>query len=280
MHMGFKKYFSNGTDRKADNYPMVKRNRRWILASALMLAMFGAGVVQSHASAKAATINAPRTETTTKAAEYTKAPRQGRSRGIAIFQNLDKTKTVATQKTNLTNALEKGNLNITGGAYYGLLKNGDGTYSGGLQFNYSGSGSNKFDFANLVIRVPEPLRGLFKKINESGRWTKYFNGNGSINNGPLGMMWTYTNEDFSYDGTNLILNVGDASLEYGSKTTTAFLNFNLGQAVTDFEEEIPDTTDYYLFKMALVDPESPINWDLIGDYAGSDELGTNHIMYR
>ena len=43
MYMGFKKYFSNGTDRKADNYPMVKRNRRWVLASALMLAMFGAG---------------------------------------------------------------------------------------------------------------------------------------------------------------------------------------------------------------------------------------------
>ena len=131
----------------------------------------------------------------------------------------------------------------------------------------------------MVIRVPEPLRGLFKKISESGHWTKYFNGNGSINNGPLDMLWTYKNEDFSYDGTNLILNVGDASLEYGSKTTTAFLNFNLGQAVTDFEEEIPDTTDYYLFKMALVDPENPIDWDLIGDYAGSAGLGTNHIMY-
>ena len=93
MYKGFKKYFSNG-----------------------------AGGVQSHASAKAATVNAPRTETTTKAAEYTKAPRQGLSRGSANSQNLDKTKTVATQKANLTSALEKGNLNITGGAYYGLDK--------------------------------------------------------------------------------------------------------------------------------------------------------------
>ena len=236
--------------------------------------------MQSHASAKAATINAPRTETTTKAAEYTKAPRQGLTWGTANPKKLDKAKISPAQKVNLANALEKGNLNITGGAYYGLVKNGDGTYSGGLQFNYSGSGSSNYGAPNLVIQIPEPLRGLFEKINENGSWTKYFNGNGVFNTGPLAMIWTNKNEDFSYDGTNLILNVGDASLEYGSKTTTAFLNFNLGQAVTDFEEEIPDTTDYYLFKMALVDPESPINWDLIGDYAGSDELGTNHIMYR
>lgn len=134
MYKGFKKYFSNG-----------------------------AGGVQSHASAKAATVNAPRTETTTKAAEYTKAPRQGLSRGSANSQNLDKTKTVATQKANLTSALEKGNLNITGGAYYGLDKNGDGTYSGGLQFNYSGSSTVKFEDSNLIIQIPEPLRSLFKK---------------------------------------------------------------------------------------------------------------------
>ncbi|WP_426423032.1 hypothetical protein [Pediococcus acidilactici] len=279
MYMGFKKYFSNGTDRKADNYPMVKRNRRWILASALMLAMFGAGVVQSHASAKAATINAPRTENTVKVTGSVNAQRYDLSRR-ANNKTLIK-KTSPTQKNNLANpALEKGNLNITGGAYYGLVKNGDGTYSGGLQFNYSGSGSSNYGAPNLVIQIPEPLRGLFEKINESGSWTKYFNGNGVFNTGPLAMIWTNKNEDFSYDGTNLILKTANASSLYGNKRTTAFLNFNLGQAVNDFEEEIPDTTDYYLFKMALVDPESPINWALIGDYAGSDELGTNHIMYR
>lgn len=279
MYMGFKKYFSNGTDRKADNYPMVKRNRRWILASALMLAMFGAGVVQSHASAKAATINAPRTENTVKVTGSVNAQRYDLSQR-ANNKTLIK-KTSPTQKNNLANpALEKGNLNITGGAYYGLVKNGDGTYSGGLQFNYSGSGSSNYGAPNLVIQIPEPLRGLFEKINESGSWTKYFNGNGVFNTGPLAMIWTNKNEDFSYDGTNLILKTANASSLYGNKRTTAFLNFNLGQAVNDFEEEIPDTTDYYLFKMALVDPESPINWALIGDYAGSDELGTNHIMYR
>ena len=279
MYMGFKKYFSNGPDRKADNYPMVKRNRHWILASALMLAMFGAGVVQSHASAKAATINAPRSENTVKVTGSVNAQRYDLSRR-ANNKTLIK-KTSPTQKNNLANpALEKGNLNITGGAYYGLVKNGDGTYSGGLQFNYSGSGSSNYGAPNLVIQIPEPLRGLFEKINENGSWTKYFNGNGIFNTGPLGLIWTNKNEDFSYDGTNLILETANASSLYGNKRTTAFLNFNLGQAVNDFEEEIPDTTDYYLFKMALVDPESPINWDLIGDYAGSDELGTNHIMYR
>ena len=279
MYMGFKKYFSNGTDRKADNYPMVKRNRRWILASALMLEMFGGGVVQSHASAKAATINAPRTENTVKVTGSVNAQRYDLSRR-ANNKTLIK-KTSPTQKNNLANpALEKGNLNITGGAYYGLVKNGDGTYSGGLQFNYSGSGSSNYGAPNLVIQIPEPLRGLFEKINENGSWTKYFNGNGVFNTGPLAMIWTNKNEDFSYDGTNLILKTANASSLYGNKRTTAFLNFNLGQAVNDFEEEIPDTTDYYLFKMALVDPESPINWALIGDYAGSDELGTNHIMYR
>ncbi|KAF0364166.1 hypothetical protein GBP13_03095 [Pediococcus acidilactici] len=279
MYMGFKKYFSNGTDRKADNYPMVKRNRRWILASAVMLAMFGAGVVQSHAFAKAATISAPRTETTVKVTGSVNAQRYDLSRR-ANNKTLIK-KTSSTQKNNLANpALEKGNLNITGGAYYGLVKNGDGTYSGGLQFNYSGSGSSNYGAPNLVIQIPEPLRGLFEKINENGSWTKYFNGNGIFNTGPLGLIWTNKNEDFSYDGTNLILKTANASSLYGNKRTTAFLNFNLGQAVNDFEEAIPDSTNNYLFKMALVGPESPINWDLIGDYAGSDELGTNHIIYR
>lgn len=251
MYKGFKKYFSNG-----------------------------AGGVQSHASAKAATVNAPRTETTTKAAEYTKAPRQGLSRGSANSQNLDKTKTVATQKANLTSALEKGNLNITGGAYYGLDKNGDGTYSGGLQFNYSGSSTVKFEDSNLIIQIPEPLRSLFKKINESGSWGKYFNGNGNFNTGPMEKIWTYKNEDFSYDGTNLILKNGKAISLNGYKKTTIFLNFNLGQAVNDFGEAIPDSTDNYLFKTALVDPGNPIDWDLIGNDAGSYALGTNHIMYR
>lgn len=279
MYMGFKKYFSNGTDRKADNYPMVKRNRRWILASALMLAMFGAGVVQSHASAKAATINAPRTENTVKVTGSVNAQRYDLSRR-ANNKTLIK-KTSPTQKNNLANpALEKGNLNITGGAYYGLVKNGDGTYSGGLQFNYSGSSTVKFEDSNLVIQIPEPLRSLFKKINESGSWGKYFNGNGNFNTGPMEKIWTYKKEDFSYDGTNLILKNGKAISLNGYKKTTIFLNFNLGQAVNDFGEAIPDSTDNYLFKTALVDPGNPIDWDLFGNDAGSYALGTNHIMYR
>ncbi len=57
MYKGFKKYFSSGAVRKAGNYPMAKRNKRWLLASAVMLAMLGAGVTQFHASVKAATVN-------------------------------------------------------------------------------------------------------------------------------------------------------------------------------------------------------------------------------
>lgn len=93
-------------------------------------------------------------------------------------------------------------------------------------------------------------------------------------------IWTYKNEDFSYDGTNLILKNGKAISLNGYKKTTIFLNFNLGQAVNDFGEAIPDSTDNYLFKTALVDPGNPIDWDLIGNDAGSYALGTNHIMYR
>ena len=43
MYKGFKKYFSNGAGHKAGNYPVAKRNKRWLLASAVMLAMLGAG---------------------------------------------------------------------------------------------------------------------------------------------------------------------------------------------------------------------------------------------
>ena len=43
MYKSFKKYFSNGTGRKASNYQVVKRNKRWLLASAVMLAMAWGG---------------------------------------------------------------------------------------------------------------------------------------------------------------------------------------------------------------------------------------------
>lgn len=124
MYKGFKKYFSNGADRKAGNYPVAKRNKRWLLASGVMLAMFGAGMAQSHAFAKAATVNAPRTETTVKVAEGANAQRYGLS-WEANTKTPDKEKTSPTQKNNLANpAVEKGNLKITGVLIMDYLKMG------------------------------------------------------------------------------------------------------------------------------------------------------------
>ena len=124
MYKGFKKYFSNGADRKAGNCPVAKQSKRWLLASAVMLAMLGAGVAQSHASVKAATVSAPRTETAVKVAEGANAQRYGLSQ-VTSTKTLDKEKTSPTQKNNLANpAVEKGNLKITGVLIMDYLKMG------------------------------------------------------------------------------------------------------------------------------------------------------------
>ncbi|MDV2911160.1 KxYKxGKxW signal peptide domain-containing protein [Pediococcus acidilactici] len=60
-------------DSKVSNFKMYKVNKHWIFASALMLSMLGAGMMQTDTAAHADTVNEPQTEMVHKAAEAKEA---------------------------------------------------------------------------------------------------------------------------------------------------------------------------------------------------------------
>ncbi|MCF4060409.1 Ig-like domain-containing protein [Pediococcus acidilactici] len=211
---------------------------------------------------------------------------QANDKNAVDNKKVDKNKTAKDRSPRAGgSALEDGNLTISGSAVNGLIDNGDGTYSGNLTFNYNGSAwvAQILEGSKIALQIPPQLRDLFAKINASGNWSKYFSGSGEFYS-HLGLIpisyqdWTYKNSDFSYDGTNLTLKNPLAGIELVTKDTTVTLNFDIGQAVTDFDEKIDNAGDNYTFTEALVEDSDIIDWHIIGDYAGVASLNTSHLM--
>lgn len=211
---------------------------------------------------------------------------QANDKNTVDNKKVDKNKTAKDRDPRAGgSALENGNLTISGSAVNGLIDNGDGTYSGNLTFNYNGSAwvAQFLEGSKIALQIPPQLRDLFAKINASGNWSKYFSGSGEFYS-HLGLIpisyqdWTYKNSDFSYDGTNLTLKNPVAGIELVTKDTTVTLNFDIGQAVTDFHEKIDNAGDNYTFTEALIEESDIIDWHIIGDYAGVASLNTSHLM--
>ncbi|WP_155569880.1 Ig-like domain-containing protein, partial [Pediococcus acidilactici] len=211
---------------------------------------------------------------------------QANDKNTVDNKKVDKNKTAKDRDPRAGgSALENGDLTISGSAVNGLIDNGDGTYSGNLTFNYNGSAwvAQLLEGSKIALQIPPQLRDLFAKINASGNWSKYFSGSGEFYS-HLGLIpisyqdWTYKNSDFSYDGTNLTLKNPVAGIELVTKDTTVTLNFDIGQAVTDFDEKIDNAGDNYTFTEALIEESDIIDWHIIGDYAGVASLNTSHLM--
>ncbi|MHC5566326.1 Ig-like domain-containing protein [Pediococcus acidilactici] len=384
-------------DSKVSNFKMYKVNKHWIFASALMLSMLGAGMMQTDTAAHADTVNEPQTEMVHKAAEAkealsasvtpakettaaassaapssaapakaaqssiqndsaakvekgatassaassaapTKAASsaadnssasnsdasvkkegvstdeigtsgldtndqndinndaaakakadanaQAKDKNAVDNKKVDKDKTAKDRDPRAgISVLEDGSLAIDGSAADGLTLNEDGTYDGNLHFKYTGNAvvAQIGEDSNLILQIPPQLRDLFSKINQTGNWTKYFSGDGKFTITPWPLPsytipWTYTNSDFSYDGSTLILKNKRLGVAIEQKTTEINLNFNIGQAVTDFKEQIDNAGDNYTFRAAVIEPTDIIDWHPIGDYAGIASLNTSHLM--
>ena len=211
---------------------------------------------------------------------------QAKDKNAVDNKKVDKDKTAKDRDPRAgVSVLEDGNLAIDGSAAGGLTLNEDGTYDGNLHFKYTGSAvvAQIGEDSNLILQIPPQLRDLFSKINETGNWTKYFSGDGKFTITPWPLPsytipWTYTNSDFSYDGSTLILKNRRVDLAIEQKTTEINLNFNIGQAVTDFKEQIDNAGDNYTFRAAVIEPTDIIDWHPIGDYAGVASLNTSHLM--
>ncbi|MEE6658308.1 Ig-like domain-containing protein [Pediococcus acidilactici] len=199
-------------------------------------------------------------------------------------KSVDKEKDAKDNNSVGDSPLGDGDLTINGSAVDGLTRNSDGTYSGDLDFHFDASSVDVALFAdsNTVIQIPPELRDLFNKINESGNWTRYFNGRGRfkvyITVVPYVINWELSNSDFSFDGSNLILRNARIAAGVGRRELTIDFNFDLGKAVNDFKADIPDSSNYYHFKSALVDANSIIDWPIIGSAAGEASLSTNQLM--
>ncbi|MGX9798511.1 Ig-like domain-containing protein [Pediococcus acidilactici] len=199
-------------------------------------------------------------------------------------KSVDKEKDAKDNNSVGDSPLGDGDLTINGSAVDGLTRNSDGTYSGDLDFHFDASSVDVALFAdsNTVIQIPPELRDLFNKINESGSWTRYFNGRGRfkvyIIVVPYVINWELSNSDFSFDGSNLILRNARIAAGAGRRELTIDFNFDLGKAVNDFKADIPDSSNYYHFKSALVDANSIIDWPIIGSAAGEASLSTNQLM--
>ncbi|WP_160185553.1 Ig-like domain-containing protein [Pediococcus acidilactici] len=211
---------------------------------------------------------------------------QAKDKNAVDNKKVDKDKTAKDRDPRAgISVLEDGSLAIDGSAVDGLTLNEDGTYDGNLHFKYTGSAivAQVGEDSNLILQIPPQLRDLFSKINETGNWTKYFSGDGKFTITPWPLPsytipWTYTNSDFSYDGSTLILKNRRLDVAIEQKTTEINLNFNIGQAVTDFKEQIDNAGDNYTFRAAVIEPTDIIDWHPIGDYAGIASLNTSHLM--
>ena len=211
---------------------------------------------------------------------------QAKDKNAVDNKKVDKDKTAKDRDPRAgISVLEDGSLAIDGSAADGLTLNEDGTYDGNLHFKYNGSAivAQVGEESNLILQIPPQLRDLFSKINQTGNWTKYFSGDGkfTVTIWPFpsySVPWTYTNSDFSYDGSTLILKNRRVDFAFEQKTTEINLNFNIGQAVTDFKEEIDNAGDNYTFRAAVIEPTDIIDWHPIGDYAGVASLNTSHLM--
>ncbi|QQC14054.1 Ig-like domain-containing protein [Pediococcus acidilactici] len=211
---------------------------------------------------------------------------QAKDKNAVDNKKVDKDKTAKDRDPRAgISVLEDGSLAIDGSAADGLTLNEDGTYDGNLHFKYNGSAivAQVGEESNLILQIPPQLRDLFSKINQTGNWTKYFSGDGkfTVTIWPFpsySVPWTYTNSDFSYDGSTLILKNRRVDFAFEQKTTEINLNFNIGQAVTDFKEQIDNAGDNYTFRAAVIEPTDIIDWHPIGDYAGVASLNTSHLM--
>jgi hypothetical protein len=211
---------------------------------------------------------------------------QAKDKNAVDNKKVDKDKTAKDRDPRAgISVLEDGSLAIDGSAADGLTLNEDGTYDGNLHFKYTGNAvvAQIGEDSNLILQIPPQLRDLFSKINQTGNWTKYFSGDGKFTITPWPLPsytipWTYTNSDFSYDGSTLILKNRRLGVAIEQKTTEINLNFNIGQAVTDFKEEIDNAGDNYTFRAAVIEPTDIIDWHPIGDYAGVASLNTSHLM--
>ncbi|KRM24413.1 Ig-like domain-containing protein [Latilactobacillus graminis] len=162
------------------------------------------------------------------------------------------------------------------------LSNDFSLTSGMLQISYTGTtlmSLNIDEKTETQIAMPAEFKALMNKTTADGKTfldyiepSSYFYAPNNIGGNKK---HTYERRDISYDRDRNVLvfqnQVGLTSLLTGA-TLEAHIYIDLGQAITDLGERIPDAynSSYYQFASAVTSIEATPDWDILGN---SDSAG-------
>ncbi|WKF85122.1 Ig-like domain-containing protein [Lacticaseibacillus pantheris] len=169
-----------------------------------------------------------------------------------------------------------GDITASGSAVNGLKKNADGTYTGVITLDYSGSTIGlDVTTSKYVIKVPAELSPLVLQADKSDI-------TGSFTGGFLGTPHEYTASDFTItqdtDGSAIITFSNPAMLTVAYAPVDITVNLNVGDMVNKSGMVIDPSDSNYSFDGAVVLPTSIIDWDVFSNWASTTALQTNHLM--
>lgn len=156
------------------------------------------------------------------------------------------------------------------------LSNDFSLTSGTLQINYTGTTQYSLtagEKTKTFVSMPEEFKPLMQKTTADGKTFLDYIEDSSYFFAPNNLgekKHTYQRSDISYDSaTNTLIFQNQISLNnfLGGETLEAHIFVDLGQAITDLGERIPDAYNHsnYKFQSTVVTDDSLPDWNIIGD---------------
>lgn len=170
------------------------------------------------------------------------------------------------------------------------LSNDFSLTSGTLQISYTGKTTVALAWGEKTktqIVMPDEFKALMNKTTADGKTfldyiepSSYFYA--PNNQGGHTQKYTYKRSDISYDCTNNVLilqnQIGLFNL-LSSQTLEAHIYIDLGQAITDLGERIPDAYNksFYQFKSVVSSAESIPDWSLLGNAESEGKINWDKL---
>lgn len=170
------------------------------------------------------------------------------------------------------------------------LSNDFSLTSGTLQISYTGKTTVALAWGEKTktqIVMPDEFKALMNKTTADGKTfldyiepSSYFYA--PNNQGGHTQKYTYKRSDISYDRTNNVLilqnQIGLFNL-LSSQTLEAHVYIDLGQAITDLGERIPDAYNksFYQFKSVVSSADAIPDWSLLGNAESEGKINWDKL---
>lgn len=170
------------------------------------------------------------------------------------------------------------------------LSNDFSLTSGTLQISYTGKTTIALavgEKTKTQIVMPDEFKALMNKTTADGKTfldyiepSSYFYAPNNQAGQP--QKYTYKREDISYDRTNNVLvfqnKIGLYNI-FNNQTLESHIYIDLGQAITDLGERIPDAynNSFYQFQSVVTSTEAIPDWSLIGDAESEGKINWDKL---